>query len=193
MKFHWFAQQYYTKLPQDYGDVNRSSWVTAPIDVADPVQVGEDYHMYIRLMQQADGLGWDSLLLNEHHQTSLAMTPSPNLIASILAAGVLRQAGAEVLAEVGGLAQAQRDDGEGSDDEVHAHCRLDVEHERDKSARGMPDDHDGSADRTDDCEHVLDPIAERVPSSGSPNARAASSRASASPYRSRRPHRWTGS
>ncbi|MGY1824007.1 LLM class flavin-dependent oxidoreductase [Geodermatophilus sp. SYSU D00079] len=86
MKFHWFAQQYYTKLPPDYGDVNRSSWVTAPITVADPTQVGEDYHMYIRLMQQADGLGWDSLLLNEHHQTSLAMTPSPNLIASILAA-----------------------------------------------------------------------------------------------------------
>ncbi|MGY1632035.1 LLM class flavin-dependent oxidoreductase [Geodermatophilus sp. SYSU D01186] len=86
MKFHWFAQQYYTKLPADYGDVNRSSWVTAPINVADPTQVGEDYHMYIRLMQQADGLGWDSLLLNEHHQTSLAMTPSPNLIASILAA-----------------------------------------------------------------------------------------------------------
>jgi alkanesulfonate monooxygenase SsuD/methylene tetrahydromethanopterin reductase-like flavin-dependent oxidoreductase (luciferase family) len=86
MKFHWFAQQYYTKLPADYGDVNRSSWVTAPINVADPTQVGEDYHMYIRLMRQADGLGWDSLLLNEHHQTSLAMTPSPNLIASILAA-----------------------------------------------------------------------------------------------------------
>src|SRR3712207_1594339 len=42
--------------------------------------------MYIRLMQQADTLAWDSLLLNEHHQTSLAMTPSPNLIASILAA-----------------------------------------------------------------------------------------------------------
>ena len=86
MKFHWFAQQYYTKLPSDFGDTVRSSWVTPPASVADPRQVGEDYHMYIRLMQQADGLGWDSLLLNEHHQTSLAMTPSPNLIASILAA-----------------------------------------------------------------------------------------------------------
>ncbi|WP_433298033.1 LLM class flavin-dependent oxidoreductase [Pseudonocardia sp. CA-142604] len=86
MKFHWFAQQYYTKLPSDYGDTVHSSWVTPPAAVADPVQVGEDYHMYIRLMQQADGLGWDSLLLNEHHQTSLAMTPSPNLIASVLAA-----------------------------------------------------------------------------------------------------------
>lgn len=86
MKFHWFAQQYYTKLPEDYGDTVGSSWVTPPASIAKPDQVGKDYRMYIDLMQQADGLGWDSLLLNEHHQTSLAMTPSPNLIASILAA-----------------------------------------------------------------------------------------------------------
>lgn len=85
MKFHWFAQQYYTKLPDDYGSTVHSSWVTPPASVADPSQVHEDYHTYLRLMQQADGLGWDSLLLNEHHQTSLAMTPSPNLIAAILA------------------------------------------------------------------------------------------------------------
>ena len=86
MKFHWFAQQYYTDLPGDYADTIRSGWVTAPIRVADPAQIGRDYHMYLRLMQGADRLGWDSLLLNEHHQTTLAMTPSPNLIASILAA-----------------------------------------------------------------------------------------------------------
>ncbi len=86
MKFHWFAQHYYTKLPPEYGDTTHSSWVTAPAAVADPEQVGEDYHMYLRLMQQADTLGWDSLLLNEHHQTSLAMTPSPNLLAAVLAA-----------------------------------------------------------------------------------------------------------
>jgi alkanesulfonate monooxygenase SsuD/methylene tetrahydromethanopterin reductase-like flavin-dependent oxidoreductase (luciferase family) len=86
MRFHWFAQQYHTKLPADYGDTVRSAWVTPPASIADPVQVGEEYHMYLRLMQQADRIGWDSLLLNEHHQTSLAMTPSPNLIAAVLAA-----------------------------------------------------------------------------------------------------------
>jgi alkanesulfonate monooxygenase SsuD/methylene tetrahydromethanopterin reductase-like flavin-dependent oxidoreductase (luciferase family) len=86
LKFHWFAQQYHTKLPADYGDTVRSSWVTPPASIADPSQVGREYHMYLRLMQGADQLGWDSLLLNEHHQTSLAMTPSPNLIAAILAA-----------------------------------------------------------------------------------------------------------
>lgn len=86
MKFHWFAQQYYTKLPADYGETVHSSWVTPPRILADPLQVNQDYGMYLRLMQHADSLGWDSLLLNEHHQTSLAMTPSPNLIAAALAA-----------------------------------------------------------------------------------------------------------
>src|SRR3984957_5857091 len=86
MKFHWFAQQYHTKLPADYASTIHSGWVTAPARVADPAQVGREYHMYLRLMQGADKLGWDSLLLNEHHQTSLAMTPSPNIIAAILAA-----------------------------------------------------------------------------------------------------------
>ena len=86
MKFHWFAQQYYTGPSGRLRRHDPQRWVTAPIRVADPAQVGRDYHMYLRLMQGADRLGWDSLLLNEHHQTSLAMTPSPNLIAAILAA-----------------------------------------------------------------------------------------------------------
>ena len=54
MRFHWFAQQYYTTLPEDYGTSIHSSWVTAPTAVADPTQVGENYRMYLRLMQDAD-------------------------------------------------------------------------------------------------------------------------------------------
>lgn len=85
MKFHWFAQQYYTKLPPNATENVRSAWVTPPTAMADPEQIGRDYKMYLRLMQGADRLGWDGLLLNEHHQTWHAMTPSPNLLASILA------------------------------------------------------------------------------------------------------------
>jgi len=42
--------------------------------------------MYLRLLEQADRLGFDGVLVNEHHQTWVAMSPSPNLLASILAA-----------------------------------------------------------------------------------------------------------
>jgi alkanesulfonate monooxygenase SsuD/methylene tetrahydromethanopterin reductase-like flavin-dependent oxidoreductase (luciferase family) len=85
MKFHWFAQQYYQKLAHEYGDEIASSWVTPSRMLADANEIGDEYKIYIRLMQDADKLGWDSLLLNEHHQTTLAMTPSPNIIAAILA------------------------------------------------------------------------------------------------------------
>jgi alkanesulfonate monooxygenase SsuD/methylene tetrahydromethanopterin reductase-like flavin-dependent oxidoreductase (luciferase family) len=85
LKFHWFAQFYDTKLPEDYTKQVRSGWVSPPGDIVDPAQVGDDYHMYLRLMQQADTLAFDGLLLNEHHQTSLAMDPSPNLLAAVLA------------------------------------------------------------------------------------------------------------
>ena len=47
----------------------------APIDLADPRRVGENYRMFIRLMQQADREGFDGLAVNEHHQTPFAMTP----------------------------------------------------------------------------------------------------------------------
>lgn len=92
MKFHWFAQQSYTKLPPDYRTSTRSAWVTPPISAAEPRQMGEDYRMYLRLMQHADQMGWDSLLLNEHHQCSTAMSPSPNVLASALAATTERAA-----------------------------------------------------------------------------------------------------
>ncbi|MBM9468600.1 LLM class flavin-dependent oxidoreductase [Nakamurella leprariae] len=86
MKFHWFAEFFYTKLADDYGDTVHSAWVDPPMTSFDPTLVGEDYRMYLRLMQQADRQGWDSVLLNEHHQTSFAMSPSPNLFAAVLAA-----------------------------------------------------------------------------------------------------------
>jgi len=85
MKFHWFAEVTYPGLPDDYRERYRSAWVTAPSRLIDPVKVGETYRMFIRLMQLADQVGFDGLTVNEHHQTVIAMTPSPNLLAASLA------------------------------------------------------------------------------------------------------------
>jgi alkanesulfonate monooxygenase SsuD/methylene tetrahydromethanopterin reductase-like flavin-dependent oxidoreductase (luciferase family) len=85
VKFHWFAEVEHGGLPADFPQQHRSSWVTPPPSLADPVTVGEEYGMFIRLMQQCDALGWDGLTVNEHHQTSFAMSPSPNLLAAALA------------------------------------------------------------------------------------------------------------
>lgn len=85
MKFHWFAEVTYPHLPADYRERYRSAWVTPPAHLIDPIKAGETYRMFIRLMQLADQVGFDGLTVNEHHQTVIAMTPSPNLLAASLA------------------------------------------------------------------------------------------------------------
>ena len=85
MKFHWFAEASYPKLPADFRAKKISSWVDTPRHLADPAVVGEMCRMFIRLMQQADRDGFDGLAVNEHHQTPFAVTPSPNLLAAALA------------------------------------------------------------------------------------------------------------
>jgi len=85
MKFHWFAEVTYPHLPADFRERYRSAWVTPPAHLIDPLKAGETYRMFIRLMQIADQVGFDGLTVNEHHQTVIAMTPSPNLLAASLA------------------------------------------------------------------------------------------------------------
>jgi alkanesulfonate monooxygenase SsuD/methylene tetrahydromethanopterin reductase-like flavin-dependent oxidoreductase (luciferase family) len=85
MKFHWFAEVTYPHLPPDFRERYRSAWVTPPSRLIDPQKVGETYRMFLRLMQIADQVGFDGLTVNEHHQTVIAMTPSPNLLAASLA------------------------------------------------------------------------------------------------------------
>ncbi len=87
MRFHWFAEVTYPHLPDDFRERYRSAWVTPPAHLIDPVKAGEMYRMFIRLMQLADQVGFDGLTVNEHHQTPLAVTPSPNLLAASLASG----------------------------------------------------------------------------------------------------------
>jgi alkanesulfonate monooxygenase SsuD/methylene tetrahydromethanopterin reductase-like flavin-dependent oxidoreductase (luciferase family) len=85
MKFHWFAEATYDDLPEQFPQRHPSVMVDLPMSLVDSRRVGEHYRMFIRLMQQADTLGWDGLAVNEHHQTTFAMTPSPNLLAASLA------------------------------------------------------------------------------------------------------------
>jgi alkanesulfonate monooxygenase SsuD/methylene tetrahydromethanopterin reductase-like flavin-dependent oxidoreductase (luciferase family) len=53
--------------------------------VGTPELQGEALRAYLRMYQHAAEVGFDSVLLNEHHQTIGAMTPSPNLMAAALA------------------------------------------------------------------------------------------------------------
>ena len=61
-----------------------SLWVDFPNSNYDP-QVGHDlYQRYLSEMVLADELGFDGLILNEHHNTQYSMNPAPNLTAAAL-------------------------------------------------------------------------------------------------------------
>lgn len=82
MKFYTFTTMSYPYLPDDYeGD----AWVTCSNELYDPERGTEHYRNIIDLLEYAEELGFDGVGVNEHHQTAYSLSPSPNLIASIIA------------------------------------------------------------------------------------------------------------
>ncbi len=84
MRFHWFAEATYPDLPAEFKSSGASIWVDTPRRFADPAKQGAALNGFLELYEQADELGFDGLAVNEHHQTAMAMTPSPNLLAAAL-------------------------------------------------------------------------------------------------------------
>ena len=82
-QFHFFHFFPYTALPGNHKDYE-SLWVDFSNANYDP-QTGHDlYHRYLSEMVLADKLGYDGLILNEHHNSQYCMNPAPNLTAAAL-------------------------------------------------------------------------------------------------------------
>ncbi len=79
--WHFMAYPY---LPDDFDDRHETSWVTVPSELWDREKADGLYQEYISQLIYADGLGFDGLTLNEHHQTAYGLMPSPNMIAAAL-------------------------------------------------------------------------------------------------------------
>jgi alkanesulfonate monooxygenase SsuD/methylene tetrahydromethanopterin reductase-like flavin-dependent oxidoreductase (luciferase family) len=71
-------------LPDDFDERYDSGWVTVPNSLFDRDKARGLYQEYIAEMVYADELGFDGLVLNEHHQNAYGLMPSPNLIAAAL-------------------------------------------------------------------------------------------------------------
>ena len=97
MRFHWFAEATYPYLGKEFAENHRSAWVDPPRSVATPELEGEALRAYLRMYQYAAEVGFDSVLLNEHHQTIGAMTPSPNLMAAALATTIPAHTGIAII------------------------------------------------------------------------------------------------
>jgi len=79
--WHFMA---YPHLPADFDEKYDTGWVTVPNSLWDSDKSRGLYQEYIEQLAYADELGFDGLVLNEHHQNIYGLMPSPNLIAAAL-------------------------------------------------------------------------------------------------------------
>ena len=84
MKFFFFHLMPYGALDLDYDKKYEAAYLTLPNSYYDPKKGHEFYHRYLDELVMADGLGYDGVCVNEHHQTAYGMMPSPNVLAGAL-------------------------------------------------------------------------------------------------------------
>ena len=71
-------------LDESFEKNHESGWITIPNAQFDRDQARGLFQEYIDELAQADELGFDGVVLNEHHQNIYGLMPSPNIIAGAL-------------------------------------------------------------------------------------------------------------
>ena len=79
--WHFMAYPY---LPDNFEEKYESAWVTVPNSLWDSEKADNLYQEYIDQLVFGEELGFDGLVLNEHHQNVYGLMASPNLIAAAL-------------------------------------------------------------------------------------------------------------
>ncbi len=90
LQFHYFHLMPWPYLPADFDEKYDSAWVTLPNSIYDPEKGHALYNRYFDEIERADKLGWDSVIVNEHHQNAYGTMPSPNIMAAVLTQRVRR-------------------------------------------------------------------------------------------------------
>ena len=84
LEFYMIHFMPYPFIPR--ADELESTWVNLSNSYYDPQTGYRLYQDYLDLMVTAEKLGYDGILVNEHHQTAYGTMPAPNLMAAWLAA-----------------------------------------------------------------------------------------------------------
>jgi len=74
----------YPYLADDFDATQPTGWVTVPNALWDRDRARGLYQQYVDQLAYADELGFDGMVLNEHHQNIYGLMPSPNIIAAAL-------------------------------------------------------------------------------------------------------------
>jgi alkanesulfonate monooxygenase SsuD/methylene tetrahydromethanopterin reductase-like flavin-dependent oxidoreductase (luciferase family) len=83
VRFDFIHFMHYTHLPEDHKKY-ASLWVDFPNKHFDPERGRALYERYLSELVLADKLGFDGIIVNEHHNTAYSLMPAPNLIAASL-------------------------------------------------------------------------------------------------------------
>jgi len=73
----------YVHLPPNHKDFE-STWVSFPNAYYDPEKGYDLYQQYFEQLVLADRLGYDAIVVNEHHNTAYSMMATPGIIAAAL-------------------------------------------------------------------------------------------------------------
>jgi alkanesulfonate monooxygenase SsuD/methylene tetrahydromethanopterin reductase-like flavin-dependent oxidoreductase (luciferase family) len=90
LKFFNFHLMPYADLDLREIDKAGSAWNTLSNRLYDPVKGANLYHRYLDEMELADRVGFDGVVVNEHHQTAYGLMPIPGVLAGALARSVKR-------------------------------------------------------------------------------------------------------
>jgi alkanesulfonate monooxygenase SsuD/methylene tetrahydromethanopterin reductase-like flavin-dependent oxidoreductase (luciferase family) len=83
LRFNCMHFMPYAHLPQDHKKYD-TTWVRFPNAFYDPAKGKALYERYLSELVLADRLGFDALVVNEHHNAPYSMMAAPNLIAAAL-------------------------------------------------------------------------------------------------------------
>jgi alkanesulfonate monooxygenase SsuD/methylene tetrahydromethanopterin reductase-like flavin-dependent oxidoreductase (luciferase family) len=82
LEFFAFNLMPWPYLPDSY---DGPAWIEAPNSLYEPELGHALYNRYLDELEMAEPLGFDGVVLNEHHQSAYGLMPSPNLFAAMLA------------------------------------------------------------------------------------------------------------
>jgi alkanesulfonate monooxygenase SsuD/methylene tetrahydromethanopterin reductase-like flavin-dependent oxidoreductase (luciferase family) len=85
VKFNFFHLMPYQDLPEDFDARFKTPSLTYPNRYFDRETGNKLYHRYLDELEYAEKLGYDGIVVNEHHQSAYGMMPSPNIMAAALA------------------------------------------------------------------------------------------------------------
>ena len=83
VRFDFMHFMPYVHLPENHKDY-QSTWVDFPNKLYDPKRGHALYQRYLAELVLADKVGFDAVVVNEHHNTAYSMMAAPNLIAAAI-------------------------------------------------------------------------------------------------------------